>query len=161
MMKKLTYLLLIGIVAVGFVACGGKNNVDNKLGKLELQIPAELKDKPEAIAFIKGMNEVVDDYAMLIDNALSDVGDLAGKREEELSMFENIRLIKATGEITIGATPIMAKWVNYIEKRESLNEQLTTDELIALENSWKRLEQRMTQIENKYTHDFDKNNEQE
>ncbi len=152
-MKKLTYLLLIGIVAVSLTACGGKNKADNKLGKLELQIPAELKDKPEAIAFIKGMNEVVDDYAVLIDNALSDVGELAGKSEEELSMFENIRLLKATGEIAIGAAPILVKWGEYMEKRESLNKQLTTDELYAMESSLKRLEQRMAQIENKYKKD--------
>lgn len=160
-MKKLTYLLLIGIVAVGLTACGGKNNADNKLGKLELQIPSELKDKPEAIALIKGMNEVVDDYAVLIDNALSDVGDLAGKSDEDLSMLENMRLLKATGEIAIGAAPIMTKWVKYMEKRDSLNEQLTVDELVALESSFKRMEQRMEQIEKKYTHDFDQNNEQE
>ena len=160
-MKKLTYLLLISIVAVSLTACGGKNNADNKLGKLELQIPPELKDKPEAIAFIKGMNEVVDDYAVLIDNALDDVGDLAGKDEEELSMFENIKLLKATGEITLGAAPILVKWGEYMEKREMLNKQLTDDELLALESSWKRMEQRMAQIEQKYAHEFEKNNKQE
>ena len=160
-MKKLTYLLLISIVVIGLTSCGSKNKADNKLGKLELQIPHELKDKPEAIAFIKGMNEVVDDYAVIIDNALSDVGDLAGKDEEDLSMFENIRLVKATGEIAIGAAPLMVKWVTYMEKRDSLNMQLTEDELIALESSCNRLEQRMAQIETKYSHDFDKNNKEE
>ena len=145
-MKKLTYLLLIGIVAVTLTACSSKNKADNKLGKLELQIPPELKDKPEAIAFIKGMNKVVDDYAIFIDNALSDVGDLAGRGEEELSMFENMRLLKATGEIAIGVAPIMVKWSEYMEKRTSLNEQLTANELLALEsygsdwnNAWRRL----------------------
>ena len=160
-MKKLTYLLLISIVVIGLTSCGSKNKADNKLGKLELQIPHELKDKPEVIAFIKGMNEVVDDYAVIIDNALSDVGDLAGKDEEDLSMFENIRLVKATGEIAIGAAPLMVKWVTYMEKRDSLNMQLTEDELIALESSCNRLEQRMAQIETKYSHDFDKNNKEE
>jgi len=157
-MKKLTYLLLIGIVAVTLTACGGKDKADNKLGKLELQIPSELKNKPEAIAFIKGMNQVVDDYAVLIDDALNDVGELAGKSEEELSMLEKMRLLKATAEITVGAAPILVKWGEYMEKREKLNEQLTTDELLALESSWKRLEQRMEQIEKKYTQDFDQNN---
>ncbi|MRT93141.1 hypothetical protein [Ancylomarina sp. 16SWW S1-10-2] len=160
-MKKLTYLLLISIVVIGLTSCGSKNKADNKLGKLELQIPAELKDKPEAIAFIKGMNKVVDDYAVIIDNALSDVGDLAGKDEEDLSMFENIRLLKATGEITVGVAPLMVKWVNYMDKRDSLNMQLTADELLALESSCNRLEQRMAQIETKYSHDFNKNKEQE
>lgn len=160
-MKKLTYLLLIGIATLAFTACGSKNKADNKLGKLELQIPSELKDKPEAVAFIKGMNEVVDDYAILIDNALSDVGELAGKNEEELSMLENMRLLKATGEIAFGAAPIMVKWGEFMEKRENLNEQLTADELLAMESSWKRLEERMTQIENKYAQEFDQNNKQE
>ncbi len=160
-MKKLNYLILICIVAISLTACGGKNKADNKLGKLELQIPAELKDKPEAIAFIKGMNKVVDDYAILIDNALCDVGDLAGKNQDELGMLENMRLLKATGEIAIGAAPIMLKWTEYLEKRESLNKQLTTDELYALESSFKRLEQRMTQIEKKYTYDFNQNDKQE
>lgn len=160
-MKKLTYLLLIGIVAVGLMSCGSKNNADNKLGKLELQIPSELKDKPEVIALIKGMNEVVDDYAVIVDNALSDVGELAGKSEEELSVFENMRLLKATGEITIGLAPVMVKWVKYMEKRDSLNKQLNVDELVAFESSFKRMEQRMEQIEKKYTHDFNQNSEQE
>ena len=157
-MKKLTYLLLIGFVAVMLSACGSENSADNKLGKLELEIPAELKDNPEAIAYIKGMNKVVDDYAVIIDNALEDVGDLAGKSEDELSMLENMRLLKATGEIAIGAAPIMTKWVSYMEEREKLDKQLTAEELVALESSWKRLEQRMTQIEEKYSHDFEKNN---
>ena len=152
-MKKLTYLILIGIIVISLTACGDKNKADNKLGKLELQIPPELKDKPEAIAFIKGMNEVVDDYAILIDNALNDVGELAGKSEKKLSVFENIRLLKATGEIAIGAAPIMLKRSEYMEKRENLNKQLTTDELYAMESSLKRLEQRMAQIENKYKKD--------
>ena len=156
-MRKLTYLLLIAIVAINLAACGSKNKADNKLGKLELQIPPELKDKPEAVAFIKGMNEVVDDYAVLIDNALEDVGDLAGKNEEELSMLESMRLIKATGEITIGAAPIMVKWGEYMEKRAGLNEQLTDDELLALEGTWKRLEERMAQIEKKYGGDLGQN----
>jgi hypothetical protein len=157
-MKKLAYLLLCGIVALGFAACSNTTVADNKLGKLKLEIPAVLKDKPEAVAFIKGMNVVVDDYAVLIDNALSDVGELAGKSEEELSMFENIRLLKATGEIVIGAAPILVKWGEYMEKRELLNEQLTKDELYAMESSLKRMEQRMAQIEKKYTHDFDQKN---
>lgn len=155
-MKKLSYLLLVGFVTVMFTACGSKNNADNKLGKLELEIPVELKDNPEAIAYLKGMNKVVDDYAVIIDNALSDVGDLAGKSEEDLSMLENMRLLKATGEIAIGVAPIMTKWVNYMEEREKLNEQLTDNELVALESSWRRLEQRMTQIEEKYNKDFEK-----
>lgn len=147
---KLTYLLLIGIITLSLTACGDKNKADNKLGKLELEIPTELKDNPEAIAFIKGMNKIVDDYAMLIDNALNDVGELAGKNKEELSMIENMKLLKATGEIVIGAAPIMLKWGEYLEKRESINQQLTTDELKAMESSLKRLEQRMAQIDNKY-----------
>lgn len=159
-MKKITHLLLIGLFAFMLAACGSKNNADNRLGKLKLEIPSELKDKPEAVAYIKGMNKVVDDYAMIIDNALKDVGDLVGKSEDELSMLEKMRLIKATGEITIGAAPIMAKWVKYMEERELLINQLSNDELIAMESSWKRLEQRMKQIEEKYSQDFELMNNQ-
>lgn len=144
-------ILFLSVVAVLAVSCGGTgSDADNKLGKLDVEIPDELKENKEVVEFIENMAEVSDEYALMIDDVLEDVGDLAGKDESELGMMDKMKLLKATGEITIGSAEIMSKWGEYMEKRADLGEQLSDNELKALESVMNRFEKRMEQIQEKY-----------
>lgn len=144
-------------------ACGGKDkasdNADKRLGKLEVEIPAELEGNKEIVSYIHGMNEVADQYAILMDDMFDEVGDLSGKDPEELSMMEQLRLVKATSEVAVRSAEIMGAWAEYMEQRESLNEQLSEDELQALEAVFIRFEQRMTQIMEKHEDLFEETTE--
>lgn len=137
-------------------SCGSNNSNDanKRLGKMEVQIPAELENNKEVVEYITGMSQVADEYAILIDDMLEEVGEYAGMEEEELGMMDKIRLTKATAEVALRSTEIMAKWAEYQNKRNNLEEQLSDAELQALESVWKRFEERIQQIEARHSEVF-------
>lgn len=151
-------LALISLVVLTMVACGGKESeqetatqtADDRLGKLEVEIPDELKDNPEAVAYIEGMTEVADEYALLMDDMFEEVGDLSGKESEDLTMMEQLKLVKATGEVAVRSAEIMLKWGEYQNQRAAIDEQLSDEEIVALEQVLKHFEERMTQIAEKH-----------
>lgn len=160
-MKNTISCLLVACTLVLMTSCGGKHNAaDDKLGKLEIEIPAELMDHKDVVEFIQGMNEVTDEYALMIDNTMEDVGEYVGVDESELGMMDKIKLVKATTEIAVKSTTIMAKWSQYMENRSELNQQLSDDELKALETVWTRFEKRMEQINENYSKISNKDSEQ-
>ncbi|MGQ1908691.1 hypothetical protein ACT3CE_02770 [Marinifilum sp. RC60d5] len=148
-MKNLKFLFS-GLALALLISCGGGNKVDDKLGKMEVEIPAELKDNKEVVEFIVGMSEVADEYALMIDETMEDVGEYVGVDESELGMIDQLKLVKATAQIAVKSTTIMGKWGEYMDKRSQLGEQLSDEELVALEIVWTRFEKRMEQIQAKY-----------
>lgn len=150
----LTSAVLIVSVMFTVFACGGKKDAketaNERFGTLKLDIPKTLENKPEVVDYIKGMNEVADEYAILMDDMFEEVGDLSGKEPEELSMMEQLRLVKATSEVAVRSAGIMTKWTEYQDKRNSMNEQLSEEEIQALEAVYVRFEQRMMQIVEKH-----------
>ena len=60
-MRK-SYLIVGFVFILSFLmsACSGKKDTENKLGKMEVEIPDALKDKPEVVAYINQMAEVSD-----------------------------------------------------------------------------------------------------
>jgi hypothetical protein len=143
------------VIPMILMSCSGNSSkkssmADKKLGKLKVEIPAELKDKPEVVTYIQGMNEVADEYAMIIDKIMDEAGHLAGVPEEELSTMQKIKLIKLMADVSMKSTLTMAKWAEYQEQRVEIEEQLTDAELEALASVWTRFEERIKQIDEKY-----------
>ncbi|WP_321296366.1 hypothetical protein [Marinifilum fragile] len=149
-------IILLFTLLIGVCSSNTKSEADKRLGKMEVEIPAELKSKPEVVKYIKGMSEVADDYALMIDNIFEDVGEYAGKDESELGVIDKIKLTKATAEVAVRSAEIMGKWGEYQSKRAQLEEQLSDAETEALENVWERFEQRIEQIEARHSKVFEK-----
>jgi lipopolysaccharide biosynthesis regulator YciM len=146
---------IAAILALSFAltACGGKkeeNKADKKLGKLEVEIPAELKDNPEAVEYINGMVEVADEYAILVDELYEEVGEYAGMEEEDLSIKDKLKLTAASANYTISVGEIMLKWGEYESKRVDMYENLAEEDVEAMKVVWEHLEKRFEQIEEKY-----------
>lgn len=162
-MKRGFFTLTITILTVSLLStsCAGsseKNPADNKLGRLEVEIPVTLRDKPEVVAYIHDMNKIADDYAMLIDQVLTDLGGFENKDMENLGMMDKIRLMKVSTEVGFKSIDIMSKWGDYHDKVNFFKEDLTEDETLAFESVLKRFEERMNQIEKKHAKFFkDKN----
>ena len=162
-MKRGFFTLTLTILTVSLLStsCSGnsrKTPADNKLGRLEVEIPASLRDKPEVVAYIHDMNKIADDYAMLIDQVLTDLGGFENKDMENLGMMDKIRLMKVSTEVGFKSIDIMSKWGDYHDKVNFFKEDLTEDEALALESVLKRFEERMNQIEKKHSKFFkDKN----
>ncbi len=70
---KIRLLTLVSIIFF-VLSCGESESketkADKKLGKLKVEIPGELKDKPEVCKYIKDMNVITDDFALLFDNLI-------------------------------------------------------------------------------------------
>ncbi len=146
-MKKFLFLL----VAVALLtSCGGEKTANDKLGKLNVTIPDELKDNKEVVEFIDNMVELSDEYAILLDETLEKTQEFNGKETEDLSMLEQMKLMKITGEVAIKSTSVMAKWGEALEHRTQLEEQLSDEEIEALESVYVHFEKRMEQIQEKY-----------
>ncbi len=151
----ISFALFLALL-MGACGCNSKSEANKRLGKIEVEIPAELKNKPEVVKYIKGMSEIADDYALLIDDMFEEVGEYAGKDESELSMIDKVKLTKATAEVAIRSAEIVGKWGEYQNKRTQLEEQLSDAETEALENVWKRFEQRIEQIEARHSEIIEK-----
>ncbi|MDD2552739.1 MAG: hypothetical protein PHO84_03330 [Dysgonamonadaceae bacterium] len=160
-MKKRFFPLTLAIIAISMVTYSCADNpkrtaADNELGKIEVEIPASLKNKPEVVTYIHDMNKIADDYAMLIDQVLSDLGGLENKEDlDNLSMMDKIKLMKVSAEVGFKSIDIMSKWGDYHSKVNFFKEDLTEDEAVALEAVLKRFEKRMEQIEEKHYKFFD------
>lgn len=152
-MKKYFSLLIIAASLSMFVACGGggkQTAADKEFGKLEVEIPKELEDNEEVVQFIEGMAEVTDEYALLLDETLEKTKKYHGKKNEELSMMEQVKLMAITGDVAVKSVAVMEKWGKYVDQRTNLEEQLSEDEMKALEVVYARFEERIEQIQEKH-----------
>lgn len=164
-MKKIIFTLTLAILAasMSFSSCGDssrkvdspqKTAADSKLGKLDVEIPAALRDKPEVVAYIHDMSKVTDEYAILIDKTLEDFGDYENLDFDNLSMMDKIKVMKASAEIGFKSMDMMTKWAEHHDKLNLFKEDLTEDEALALETVVNRFGERMKEIEKKHTKYF-------
>ena len=158
-MKKgnLVFILTLFVSTLLLYSCGGdkkKTEADNRLGKIEVEIPASLKDKPEVVAYIHDMNKIADDYATLIDQVLTDFKGFESKDIENMGMMDKIKFMKVSAEVGFKSLDMMSKWGDYHNKLALFKEDLTEDESLALESVMKRFEERMKQIEEKHSKFF-------
>lgn len=169
-MKRILFTFTLAVFAalLFFSSCGDsskkasspqKTEADNKLGKLDVEIPESLKNKPEVVAYIHDMSKVADDYAILIDKTLEDFGDYQNKDFEQLGMMDKIKVMKASAEIGFKSMEMMAKWGEYHDKLNLFKEDLTEDETLALETVVNRFEERMKQIKKKHAKYFSEDQE--
>ena len=158
-MKKNKNILLVTIIlfSVSLYSCTKnkeKTAADHQLGKIDVEIPNSLKDKPEVVTYIHDMNKIADDYAMLIDQVLSDFKGFNGKDMENMGMMDKIKFMKVSAEVGFKSLDMMTKWGEYHNKVGLFKNDLTEDETIALESVMKRFEERMKQIETKHSKFF-------
>ena len=158
-MRKKIFIFIINLLAITMLlySCGGdkqKTAADNKLGKLDVEIPASLKNKPEVVTYIHDMNKVADDYALLIDQVLTDFRGFEKKDIEKMGMMDKIKFMKVSAEVGFKSLDMISKWGDYHNKLELFKEDLNEDQTLALESVMKRFEERMKQIEEKHSKFF-------
>ncbi len=139
-----------------FIACSNapKTEAEKRFGKIELEIPAFLNDKPEVVAFIKDMSQTADNYAVIIDDVVEKAKPYQNTNFEDLSTFDKIKLTTIVSEAGFKSLEMIAKWSEFAEKRIELQKEMTEDELRAFELVFERFQTRMKQIEKKHTVNF-------
>jgi len=171
MKKVFVFALSLIIVSFVFISCASdeakksenashckkeevKCKEESKIEHFNVEIPDELKDKPEVIEYINAMNLLANEYANMVESIYIEAGDLAGVPEEQLSFSQKMKLVKIAGKSAVKLSSSMAKWVEYQEKRNVIEKDLTEAELDALSVVWKNFEMRMSEIEKKYNKSF-------
>jgi hypothetical protein len=151
---KLTVLVAL----ILFMACNrdkaAKNEeakVNNDLGALKIEIPAELKGNTEAVEFIKISESALNEYSKFVDKVYSECGSIIGKSEEELTMSERIKLMKVAGEMAVGMAKYSEHYSQIAIKSLTFDETMTETELAAWATVTDAFATRMTQIEEKYS----------
>ena len=150
-------VLILFVFTFFYYSCGGdkkRTAADNRLGTIDVEIPASLRNKPEVVTYIHDMNKIADDYAMLIDQVLSDLSGFEGKDLDNMGMMDKIKYMKVSAEVGFKSIDIMSKWGDYHNKVDLFKSDLTEDEVVALESVLKRFEERMNQIEKKHSKFF-------
>jgi len=158
--KSSIFVLTLFTFTILLYSCGGDKKqtaADNKLGKLDVEIPASLKDKPEVVAYIHDMNQIADDYAILIDQVLTDFRGFENKDVDNMGMMDKIKFMKVSAEVGFKSLDMISKWGDYHNKLDFFKEDLNEDETLALESVMKRFEERMKQIEGKHAKFFKEN----
>lgn len=158
-MKKRLFILKLSTLVFVMLAysCADKSqktDADKKLGTIDVEIPESLKDKPEVVTYINDLNKIADDYAILIDQILTDLRGFEKKDVDNLSMMDKIRLMKVSSEVSFKSIDIMSKWSENHNKLDVYKVNLSDDEALALEGVLKRFETRMKQIEKKHANFF-------
>ncbi len=152
-MKVFNYFVAIAFM-LSMVACtsSSESEANKKLGKLEIEIPAELKDNPEICEYIKTTTQAVDEYALLLDRVCDEVKDID---PDNMSMVEQIKVMKVVGEYTLESAKLMVTWGEAVEKRALIEENLSDAEIEALAQVFTHFENRLKQIDEKYAEEFD------
>ncbi len=147
-MNKLKLFTIVAIMLLA-TSCteSNKTEADKKLGKVEVEIPNELKNKPKVCQYIRDMNKVVDDYAMVFDKIIKEVGKYKGMKEEDLTTSDKIKLSKASAKFGIESLKALSKWGECKQKLDGFEKDLNPDEIAALNVVYQRFEKRMEQIE--------------
>ncbi len=150
-MEKFKLSLLIVLIFLT-ASCGGSDETeaDKKFGKLEVEIPESLKDKPEVCKYIKEMNVVVDDYAMVFDEMIDEVGEYKGMKEEDLGTLDKIKLGKEAAKFSVASLKALSKWGECKQKLDGFEKDLNPDEVEALNVVYKRMDKRMAQIQDRH-----------
>ncbi len=154
-MKTAVKLFFVVTVLLGMQACFGKkekkaDTANESLGAIEVEIPEALQENEEVVLFIQDMSKAVDEFAHTVDRFYMEAGDLMGKEVEELSMMDKMKLMKVSGQAMLETTRIMESYGGYLEQKDSLMNNLSEEDILALETVWLRFEKRMEQIEEKY-----------
>ncbi len=159
MKRVLSITLIMGVLALASCSSNKEKkqtDADKKFGKLKVEIPESLKDKPEIVSYINETARLADEYALLIDKVVEEAGEYKGVEEEDLGMMDKIKLTKIASEVGLKSLEIMGRWAQCTEKHISIQETLTEEEAKAFEEVFKHFEKRMEQVEERHSDFFNK-----
>lgn len=158
-MKHFKQLIALTIIALFFVACGsGSKRNSNFLPPVEIEIPRELADNPDAVKLIESSEKALNEFSDNLETVMYENKDIWKEKDfEDLSTFEKITFAKTMAVIATNSTE-MAKVVEKINglEDEEMFKNLNEKQLKAFEKIGEELDNRMDQINGKYKKIFEK-----
>ncbi len=151
-MKKIHFISAFLFATLILFGCGSREKKveTSTFMPMEVQIPDELKDNPEAVEYIENMSKAVDKYAITLDKMASEIYKMGIKEGKEPTTFQKIKLMQVLAthfqDIAQAAEPLFS----YLEKGEFMKDELSDDEIMAFASVMDRFQERMQELEKKY-----------
>lgn len=142
-----TALLIVLVIAC---SCSGTKSSADHLPPLKIEVPAELKDNAEVVRFIKESEEAINLYTQSAEDLAEDCKSFAGKKEEDLSVLDKVKMLNAVGQFTANFAQFGAKYGEMTEQTKLFEEGMNEEQAAALATVLDAFKNRMQQIEEKY-----------
>lgn len=154
-MKKLSLISLIAISLLIAFGCGSKEkksetNYESTFTPMEVEIPEELKDNPEAVEFVNNMAEAVDAYALALDEVAAKIHEMGLEEGEEPSTMQKIKLVQVLATHFQDIAKYAEPMEDYYTRSEYVKGEMSDAEMAAFASIMDRFHQRMMQMEKKY-----------
>ena len=152
-MKQLTKTVFLLLIVLFISSCDSKKEKRNPafLKPLQIEIPQELESNKDAIEFIKTSENTINEFSDNIEELALDGKDVLFKDVEEMGTMDKIKLGKMAVQFVSNSTQL----AGVLEGAQSFVEEakangLDEKQLKSLEIVEKTLENRITEINNKY-----------
>lgn len=145
-MRKVT--LIIVLLTILFAAC--KNNSNSgfiNAEPLKIEIPDEIKGDKELVSFIRESEKSINEFAISIEKLYAEDPKLMQKEEEDMSMFEKLKLLKVAGEMAVLFGEFSTNYAEMNEKMGNYELSMTDDQAVALQTVAEAFEKRMLLLE--------------
>ncbi|MBN2264042.1 MAG: hypothetical protein JW735_14075 [Prolixibacteraceae bacterium] len=145
-MRKVT--LVIVLLTILFAAC--KNNSNSgfiNAEPLKIEIPDEIKGDKELVSFIRESEKSINEFALSIEKLYAEDPKLMQKEEEDMSMFEKLKLLKVAGEMAVLFGEFSTNYAEMNEKMGNYELSMTDDQAVALQTVAEAFEKRMLLLE--------------
>ncbi|PKP39240.1 MAG: hypothetical protein CVT98_02585 [Bacteroidetes bacterium HGW-Bacteroidetes-15] len=154
MRKKITTIFVVASLLFAF-GCGSKEKKAEKeysstFTPMEIVIPDELKDNPEAVEYINNMAKATDAYALAVEKFAAEVYKMGFKEGEELSTMQKIKLMTILAEHFEGIAKSSEPMLKYFEESNFMLNEFNETEIAAFAVVMDRFQARMEELEKKY-----------
>jgi len=162
-MKNTFKILLLLLTTTVLISCAEdakkKSNVDF-LPALKIEITEDIKDDVELVAIVKSSEKAINEFSNNIEQLLVDGKDILKEdfNIEEATLMEKLKAGKLVLEFGTNSTQMlvtMEKFNTYVEERQKTGD-FNENQLKALKQVGKSIENRMNTINKKYEHYFDR-----
>jgi len=148
-LKKTLSVITISII---LIACGNDGTKKGDfLPPVKVEIPAELAGNEDAVALIESSEKAINEFSNNIETLIVENEDIWNKKNEDLSMMEQLTFAKTMAEFVANSTEIASvmEKLNGIQDEEMFK-NLNEEQIKAFESIAKILEKRMNEIDEKY-----------
>jgi len=148
-MKHIITVLSIIIILLALSSCSTKNDYDY-LPALQIDIPQDLRNNPDAVSFINDNTLMLNKWAKKFENLVVECKPYVTKKDDELTFDEREKLGKTMMELVDGMGKFSVDVTKMQQDASLLKCELSDNEVVSLNQVMEILNQRAKIINKKY-----------
>lgn len=126
MIRKIQFAAIIIMTAI-LASCGQSGKKTGSLPPVEIEIPSELKDNPEVVAFIKESEKTINEFTVTVEEMVEKMKPYADENFDDLGMATQMRLMAIMGTAAMSFAEFTVKQAEIMEQGQYFEGQLNED----------------------------------